>query len=171
MELNNEFVSNFGESLVNIWTNSLDKVSTSQKEVENLLLQAFTTQKESLEKITGDLGLIQEQQKKLITEVRDYVKQNVETVYGEETTQSFEKWNAQLDEINNRVQQLSSTPYKESLNLLNQSQEQFQQSIKDSIEQQKKIREEALNQFKTAQKGFMDLFESNTKMAFNLFNK
>jgi hypothetical protein len=169
MELNNEFVSNFGESLVNIWTNSLDKVSTSQKEVENLLLQAFTTQKESLEKITGDLGLIQEQQKKLITEVRDYVKQNVETVYGEETSQSFEKWNAQLDEINNRVQQLSSTPYKESLNLLNQSQEQFQQSIKDSIEQQKKIREEALNQFKTAQKGFMDLFESNTKMAFNLF--
>ena len=169
MELNNEFVSNFGESLVNIWTNSLDKVSASQKEVENLLLQAFTTQKESLEKITGDLGLIQEQQKKLITEVRDYVKQNVETVYGEETTQSFEKWNAQLDEINNRVQQLSSTPYKESLNLLNQSQEQFQQSIKDSIEQQKKIREEALNQFKTAQKGFMDLFESNTKMAFNLF--
>jgi seryl-tRNA synthetase len=169
MELNNEFVSNFGESLVNIWTNSLDKVSTSQKEVENLLLQAFTTQKESLEKITGDLGLIQEQQKKLITEVRDYVKQNVDTVYGEETSQSFEKWNAQLDEINNRVQQLSSTPYKESLNLLNQSQEQFQQSIKDSIEQQKKIREEALNQFKTAQKGFMDLFESNTKMAFNLF--
>ena len=169
MELNNEFVSNFGESLVNIWTNSLDKVSVSQKEVENLLLQAFTTQKESLEKITGDLGLIQEQQKKLITEVRDYVKQNVETVYGEETTQSFEKWNAQLDEINNRVQQLSSTPYKESLNLLNQSQEQFQQSIKNSIEQQKKIREEALNQFKSAQKGFMDLFESNTKMAFNLF--
>jgi hypothetical protein len=169
MELNNEFVSNFGESLVNIWTNSLDKVSASQKEVENLLLQACTTQKESLEKITGDLGLIQEQQKKLITEVRDYVKQNVETVYGEETSQSFEKWNAQLDEINNRVQQLSSTPYKESLNLLNQSQEQFQQSIKDSIEQQKKIREEALNQFKTAQKGFMDLFESNTKMAFNLF--
>jgi seryl-tRNA synthetase len=169
MELNNEFVSNFGESLVNIWTNSLDKVSTSQKEVENLLLQAFTTQKESLEKITGDLGLIQEQQKKLITEVRDYVKQNVETVYGEETSQSFEKWNAQLDEINNRVQQLSSTPYKESLNLLNQSQEQFQQSIKNSIEQQKKIREEALNQFKSAQKGFMDLFESNTKMAFNLF--
>jgi seryl-tRNA synthetase len=169
MELNNEFVSNFGESLVNIWTNSLDKVSTSQKEVENLLLQAFTTQKESLEKITGDLGLIQEQQKKLITEVRDYVKQNVDTVYGEETSQSFEKWNAQLDEINNRVQQLSSTPYKESLNLLNQSQEQFQQSIKNSIEQQKKIREEALNQFKSAQKGFMDLFESNTKMAFNLF--
>ncbi|MBT2736558.1 hypothetical protein [Bacillus sp. ISL-7] len=169
MEVNNEFVSNFGESLVNIWTNSLDKVSASQKEVENLLLQAFTTQKESLEKITGDLGLIQEQQKKLITEVRDYVKQNVETVYGEQTSQSFEKWNAQLDEINNRVQQLTSTPNKESLNLLNQSQEQFQQSIKNSIEQQKKIREEALNQFKSAQKGFMDLFESNTKMAFNLF--
>ncbi|MBT2737252.1 hypothetical protein ACSU6B_06170 [Neobacillus sp. C211] len=169
MELNNELVTNFGESLLNIWTNSLDKVTDSQKEIENLLLQAFTTQKESLEKIAEGMDFIQEQQKKLIADVRDYVMQNVETVYGEQASQTFEKWYAQLDEINNRVQQLTSTPYKESLNLLNQSQEQFQQSIKNSIEQQRKIREEAVNQFKTAQKGFMDLFESNTKMAFNLF--
>lgn len=169
MELNNEFITNFGESLLNIWTNSLDKVTASQKEIENLLLQAFTTQKESLEKIAGGMDFIQEQQKKLIEEVRDYVKKNVETVSGEQTSQTFEKWNAQLDEINDRVQQLTSTPYKESLNLLNQSQEQFQQSYKNHIEQQKKIHVEALNQFKTAQKGFTDLFESNTKMAFNLF--
>ncbi|MEH7378622.1 hypothetical protein [Neobacillus drentensis] len=169
MELNNEFVTNFGDSLLNIWTNSLDEVTDSQKEIENLLLQAFTTQKESLEKIAVGMDFIQEQQKKLIEDVRDYVKQNVDTVYGEQASQTFEKWYAQLDEINNRVQQLTSTPYKESLNLLNQSQEQFQQSIKNSIEQQRKIREEAVNQFKTAQKGFMDLFESNTKMAFNLF--
>jgi galactokinase len=169
MELNNEFVTNFGDSLLNIWTNSLDKVTDSQKEIENLLLQAFTTQKESLEKIAEGMDFIQEQQKKLIADVRDYVMQNVETVYGEQASQTFEKWYAQLDEINNRVQQLTSTPYKESLNLLNQSHEQFQQSIKNSIEQQRKIREEAVNQFKTAQKGFMDLFESNTKVAFNLF--
>ncbi|PFO05031.1 hypothetical protein COJ85_09880 [Bacillus sp. AFS076308] len=169
MELNNEFITNFGESLLNIWTNSLDKVTASQVEIENLLLQAFTTQKESLEKIAGGMDFIQEQQKKLIEEVRDYAKKNVETVSGEQASQTFEKWNAQLDEINNRVQQLTSTPYKESLNLLNQSQEQFQQSYKNHIEQQKKIRVEALNQFKTAQKGFTDLIESNTKMAFNLF--
>ena len=171
MTVNNQFVTNFGESLLNIWTNSLDKVTASQKEIEDLLLQAFTTQKESMEKIAGGMDNVQEQQKKLIAEVRDYVKQNVETVSGEEGSQTFEKWNAQLEEINNRVQELTSTPYNESLNLLTQSQEQFQQTIKNSIEQQRKIREEALNQFKTAQKGFMDLFESNTKMAFNLFNK
>ncbi|MCM3117829.1 hypothetical protein M3610_21485 [Neobacillus sp. MER 74] len=169
MEFNNEFVTNFGESLYNIWTNSLDKVTDSQKEIENLLLQAFATQKESLEKITGDMNSIQEQQKNLIAEVRDYIKENIETVYGEETSQTFEKWNDELDELNTRVQQLTSSPYKESLNLLNQAQEQFQQSINNSIELQKKASEEALNQFKIAQKGFMDLFESNTKMAFNLF--
>ena len=169
MELNNEFVTNFGESLLNIWTNSLDKVTASQKEIENLLLQAFTTQKESLDQFVDGMDSVQEQQKKLIADVRDYVKQNVGTVSDEQASQTFEKWNAQLDEINNRVQQLTSTPYKESVNLLNKSQEQFQQSIKNSIEQQRKIREEALNQFKTAQKGFMEMFESNTKMAFNLF--
>jgi hypothetical protein len=169
MELNNEFITNFGESLLNIWTNSLDKVTASQEEIESLLLQAFTTQKESLEKIAGGMDYIQEQQKKLIEEVRDYVKKNVETVSGKQASETFEKWNAQLDEINNRVQQLTSTPYIESLNLLNQSQEKFQQSYKNHIEQQKKIRDEVLNQFKTAQKGFTDLFESNTKMALNLF--
>ncbi|MGZ7160546.1 MAG: hypothetical protein ACXVHR_08730 [Methanobacterium sp.] len=168
MELNNEFVSNFGESLLNIWTNSLDKLTASQKEVENLLLQAFTSQKESLEKVAGELESIQAKQKKIIGEVRVCVKQNIQNVYGEETSESFEKWNAQLDEINDRIQQLTLTPYKESLNL-NQLQEQFQQSIKNTIEQQKKIRKEALNQFKTAQKGFMDLIESNTKITFNLF--
>ncbi|MEH7417251.1 hypothetical protein V7266_18365 [Neobacillus drentensis] len=169
MELNNEFVTNFGESLLNIWTNSLDKVTASQEEIENLLLQAFTTQKESLEKIAGGMDFIQEQQKKLIEEVRDYVQNNVEKVFGEQASQTFEKWNAQLDEIYNRVQQLTSTPYKESLNLLIQSQEQSQQSYKNYIEQQKKFRVEVLNLFKTTQKGFTDLFESNTKMAFNLF--
>jgi seryl-tRNA synthetase len=168
MELNNVFVSNFGESLLNIWTNSLDKVIASQKEVENLLLQAFKSQKESMEKIAGELESIQAEQKKIIGEVRDCVKQNIQKVYGEETSESFEKWNAQLDDINDRIQQLTFTPYKESLNL-NQLQEQFQQSIKNTTEQQKKIREEALNQFKTSQKGFMDLIESNSKMAFNFF--
>ncbi|ULT54978.1 hypothetical protein L1999_17775 [Neobacillus drentensis] len=169
MELNNEFVTNFGESLLNIWTNSLDKVTASQEEIEKLLFQAFTTQIESLEKIAGGMDLIQEQQKKLIEEVRDYVQNNVEKFFGEQASETFEKWNAQLDEIHNRVQQLTSTPYKESLNLLIQSQEQYQQSYKYHIEQQKKFRFEALNQFKTAQKGFTDLFESNTKIAFNLF--
>jgi seryl-tRNA synthetase len=164
MELNNDFVSNFGESLLNIWTNSLDKVIASQKEVENLLLQAFKSQKESLEKIAGELESIQAEQKKIIGEVRDCVKQNIQNVYGEETSESFEKWNAQLDDINDRIQQLTFTPLN-----LNQLQEQFLQSIKNTTEQQKKIREETLNQFKTSQKGFMDLIESNSKMAFNFF--
>ncbi|MBM7651234.1 hypothetical protein [Neobacillus cucumis] len=169
MEKNNEYFANFGESLMNIWTKSFDKVNSSQKEVENLLEQAFSNQKESLEKIAGDLELVQAEQKKLIAEIRDYVNQNLQNVYGDQASQTFEKWNAQLDEINSRVQQVTSTPLKESLNLFNQSQEKFQQSYKNTIEQQKKFREEAINQFVTAQKGFIDLFESNAKAALNLF--
>lgn len=169
MTVNNEYLNNFGESLMNMWSNNLDKVFTSQKEVENLLLQAFTGQKESLEKIVGNIESIQAEQKQVIAEVREYVNQNLQKFYGEDASKTFEKWNAQLDEMNSRIQNLASPSFKESLDVLNQSQEQIQHSIKNSFDQQKKYYEESINQFKSAQKGLMDLFETNTKAALNMF--
>lgn len=109
----NNYVSNFGESMMNMWQNNMDRLYSSQKEaVENLLNQTFTTQKEYFEKIAESMGFIESEQKKLITEIRDFVKQNIQTVYGDQASESFDKWNAKLDEINNRIQQLSSIPLK-----------------------------------------------------------
>lgn len=109
----NNYVSNFGESMMNMWQNNMDRLYSSQKEaVENLLNQTFTTQKEYFEKIAESMGFIESEQKKLITEIRDFVKQNIQTAYGDQASESFDKWNAKLDEINNRIQQLSSIPLK-----------------------------------------------------------
>ena len=110
----NDYVSNFGESMMSMWQNNMDRLYSSQKEVvENLLNQAFSSQKEYFEKIAESMGFIESEQKKLITEIRDFVKQNVQTVYGEQASESFDKWNAKLDELNNRIQQLSSIPLKQ----------------------------------------------------------
>ncbi|MFY4775335.1 hypothetical protein [Metabacillus sp. RGM 3146] len=168
MEENNNMqaAKNLGDSLFNSWANSLNRIYASQKEVESLTVQAFGRQKESLVKISEDMSRIEQEQKKLVEELREVGKKNIQTVYGEEASQFFEQWNEHFDEVTNRIQQLTVTPYKEGLNTLNDSQEYFQESIKKGIEQQQKVREDFLNLMKTTQKGFFDLVGSSTKMSF-----
>ena len=62
----NQDAVNLGDSLFNTWTNSLDMVYSSRKEAEQLLLQTFESQKETLEKVTDDFSRIEAEQKKLI---------------------------------------------------------------------------------------------------------
>lgn len=159
----------FGDSLLNSWNNSLNLIYAYQQEVENVSLKSLGYQKEVFEKVTNDFNRIEGEQKKLVDELRDVAKQNIQTVYGEEASGSFERWNEHLDEVSSRVQQLTVTPIKESINVLNQSQENFQESIKKSVDQQQKIRQNFLTQIKTAQKGFIDLIESNTKLALSFY--
>jgi hypothetical protein len=159
----------FGDSLLNSWNNSLNLIYGFQKEVENVSLQSIGYQKEVWEKVTNDYTRIEGEQKKLVDELRDVVKQNIQTVYGEEASGSFERWNEHFDEVSSRVQQLTVAPLKESLNVLNQSQENFQESIKKSVDQQQNLRQNFLKQVKTAQQGFIDLVESNTKLALSFY--
>jgi F0F1-type ATP synthase membrane subunit b/b' len=168
-QVNTQESIQFGDSLLNSWNNSLNLIYDFQKEVENVSLQSLGYQKELLEKVTNDYTRIEGEQKKLVDELREVVKQNIQTVYGEEASGSFERWNEHFDEVSSRIQQLTVTPIKESLNVLNQSQENFQESIKRSVDQQQNIRQNFLKQVKTAQKGFIDLVESNTKLALSFY--
>jgi hypothetical protein len=161
--------ANSGDSLMKSLTNSLQMIYPSQKGVENVSLQAFGYQKEVLEKVTEDISRIEQEQKKLVGELREVAKQNIQTIYGEEASVSFDKWNEQYDEVSNRVQELTVTPFKEGLTILNQSQEQFQESVKKGIGQQQNLSNIFINQIKNSQKGFIDLIESNTKMALSFY--
>ncbi|MED3561570.1 hypothetical protein [Bacillus xiapuensis] len=159
----------FGESLFNTWVNSLDRVSNAQKELEDLFLQSLEIQKDNLEKMTDDVNLIQEEQKKLFNELRENAKLNLQKNFGPSAGQVYEQWNSQLDEVSNRALQLIETPYKESLKLLNQSQDRFQETIKNGISQQQKVRDEIAEQIKASQKVLFEIFETNSKAAFALF--
>jgi hypothetical protein len=165
----NQEVVNLGDSLFNTLTNGLDMVYSSRKEAEQLLLQAFESQKETLEKVTDDFSRIEAEQKKLMLELRESVKENIQKVFGASASKAYEQWNAQFDEVSNRIQEIAVIPYKESINILNQSQEQFQQVVQNNIDSQQKIREDLTVQLKAAQKMFNDIYESNSKLALGLF--
>ena len=75
----------------------------------------YTYQKEVLDKVTGDLNKIEDEQKKFVDELRNVAKQNIQTVYGEEASGSSKKWNVHFDEVSSRARQFTVIPFKESL--------------------------------------------------------
>jgi hypothetical protein len=162
-------VASFSQTFLNNWTNSLDKFFTSHDESDKLLLDAIENQKETFGKVTADLTKIGEEQKKLYEELYELINQNAQKVLGPVAIKPLEQLNAQLDEVNSRIQKLTETRYEEGLKLINQSQDQFQQLAKKGIEQQQKIREDVKNQIQSTQKIFFDLYEANTKVPFGLF--
>jgi hypothetical protein len=160
---------NFNETLLNSWSDGLERVFTAQSELEALVLQTIENQKDSLNKLDGDIVKIQEEQKKLIEDIREQTKLNLQKTFGQSVTKVFDQLNAQFDEVSNRVQELSVKPYKESVSLINQSQDQFKQSLESGFEQQQKIREELKNQVKSSQQIYFDFYEANSKIALSLF--
>ena len=162
-------VTNLSESLLSTWADSLDRVCTAQKELEDLLLQVLENQKESFGKLNVDVTRIHEEQKKLIEDLREQTKTKLQKTFGQSASKVFDQFNTQFDEVSSRVQELTVKPYTESVNLINQSQEQFQQSLKNGLEQQQKAREDITNQIKSTQKMYFDLYEANSKIALSLF--
>lgn len=159
----------FSDSLFINWVNGFDRVCIAQTEVENLFLQALENQKETWEKLSGDINRIEEEQAKLLDELRESTKLNIQKAFGPAASKFYEQWNTQFDEVSTRVRELTVKPYKEGFNLLNQTQEQYQQAVKSGIGQQQKLREEIADQVKSAQKVISDLYETNAKMVLGMF--
>lgn len=160
---------NLNETLLNTWSEGLERVFKAQSELEELVLQAIENQKESIGKLDGDIAKIQEEQKKLVEDVREQTKLNLQKVFGQSATKAFDQLNTQFDELSTRVQELSTKPYKESVTLINQSQDQLKDSLQNGFEQQQVVREKLKTQFTTSQQMYIDFFETNSKLALSLF--
>jgi len=144
-----EVVANLGESLLNTWSESIDSVCEAQKKLEDQFLQAIenqVSQKELFGKFNEEIARIEEEQKKFYNNFLESTKQNLSKAFGES---QVEQYFAQFDGVSNFLQDLTAKSYKESLNFVSQSQEQFKETVQSSFEQQQKIREEFKTQIKT----------------------
>jgi hypothetical protein len=160
---------NLGESLLHTWSEGLERFCAVQKELEDLFLQALEQQKDSWGKLNDDIARVEEEQRKLYEHFRESTKANLTSVFGPSAGKAVDQLYAQFDAASGQLQELTFKPYKEIVNLLSQSQDQFTQTIQNSIEQQQKIREEFKVQFKSTQQIYLDLYEKNTQLVFGLF--
>ena len=164
-----EVVANLGESLLNTWSESIDSVCEAQKKLEDQFLQTLenqVSQKELFGKLNEEIARIEEEQKKFYGNFLETTKQNLSKAFGQS---QVEQYFAQFDGVSNFLQDLTAKSYKESLNFVSQSQEQFKQTVQSSFEQQQKTREEFKNQIKSAQELYVDMLEKNTKAFLSLF--
>ncbi|MGO4889505.1 hypothetical protein ACJ2A9_17295 [Anaerobacillus sp. MEB173] len=159
---------NLSDSLLNTWAEGIDRVFTTQKELEDQFLQALDNQKELWEKFNENLQ-IDEEQKKLFEDYRESAKLNLQSVFGQSASNVFDQFSSQIDLMNNHLQELTLKSYNESLSLFSQSQDQFKQFVQTGFEQQQKIREEYKNQMKSTQQNFFSLYEENMKLALSFF--
>jgi len=158
------------------WLNGLRTINAYQYEIENLTIQAIENQKEIINKNIENLEKLESEIKKFIEDIKVGINNNVKSFGGEQALKTFEQWNKQVEEISSRLEQLSITPGKASINILNKSQDQFEATIKNLIEQQQKTREEVsglidnlVQQLKSTQKGLVETFEANKNYAFSFF--
>ena len=162
-------VATLSESLLNACAEGLESVCKTQKELEDQFLQALEHQKELWEKFNNDNSRIEEEQKKLFKDFRESTKLNLQSVFGQPTNNVFDQFISQIDVVSNRLQELTLKPYRESLSLFSQSQDQFKQSVQNSFEQQQKIRKEFKNEIKSTQQMYFNLYEENMNIALSLF--
>ena len=146
LEKGEEVVANVSESLINTWSEGLDRVCEAQKEAEELFLQNLDKQFESVGKFTEELA-------------------KIEATAGS----AFDQYCTQFDALTKSVQDLAYLPVKEGQNLIAQSQEQFKQQVQSGIEQQQKLREDVKSQIKSTQQLYIDFYEKNTKLVLSLF--
>jgi hypothetical protein len=169
LEKGEEVVANVSESLINTWSEGLDRVCEAQKEAEELFLQNLDKQFESVGKFTEEIAKIEAEQKKFIENIRETTKGNLSSVFGPTAGSAFDQYCAQFDVLTKYVQDLAYLPVKEGQNLIAQSQEQLKQQVQTGIEQQQKLREDVKNQIKSTQQLYIDFYEKNTKLVLSLF--
>ncbi len=172
LELSPEVVANLGESLLNTWSEGIDSVYAAQKKLEDQFLQALEDQKGQKElfgKLNEEIARVEGEQKKFYDNFRETTKQNLSKAFGQSAGNAVEQYFAQFDSVSNCLQDLAAKSYKESLNFVNQSQDQFKKTVQSSFEQQQKVREEYKNQIKSTQQLYVDFYEKNTKVFLSLF--
>lgn len=150
------------DSIWDGWLNSFKTLQGFQTEIDEKSLQAIDNHKEMLNSTRGILSKIEEEANKKTEELKTSLQNTMNTIGKEQVGSAVSIWMNQIEDINNSVQALSWAPNKAMLDLFSQSQDQFQTSVKEALDQQQQARSEVLKtieklteQMKQTQKGLL----------------
>jgi polyhydroxyalkanoic acid inclusion protein PhaP len=145
------------------WMKGVDLVKASNEKFEKLTLQALEQQQAFMKKTLESFFKTEEELQHFLQQFKQQSAENIRHTFGDQVSESFEKWNEKWLEILEKLRQTATTPSKASLDLLSQTQEQIYASYKQIIEQQQESRQELhnlmenfLQQYKTVQKSLVE---------------
>ena len=156
-----EQVANGVDLIWDGWLNSFKTIQNFQDDVQKKTLQAFTAQKELLDSSVSTFKTIEEESKKAASEWQEKIQNSFKEINNSQLGNEA-AWLTNIQEINEKVQTLSWKPNSTMLELMLQSQNQWESTVKSALEQQKQERvqvlgkiEEVTEELKEAHKGLL----------------
>ena len=126
------------------WVNSFKTLQGFQTEIDVKSLQAVDNQKGILNSTRGMVSKIEEEASKKTEELNASLQHTINTIEKDQVGSPVSNWLNQIGDINNSVQALSWTPTKVMMDLVTHSQNQFESSVKKTLNQQQQVRSEVL---------------------------
>lgn len=152
-----EQVSKSVDLLWDSWLNSFKSIQQLQDDVEKKTLEAFNYQKEFLESTVTALNSFEVESKKATKELQEKVQQSSEI-----QSEQFSKWLGSVQEITEKAQSFAWKPSTTFFDVIAQTQNQLESTVKSALEQQKQERtqtfdkiEELSEQLKETQKSLL----------------
>lgn len=152
------------------WEAGLQKAYDSQQAYGKLSLETYKKQQELLQSITSNLCKVEADVKQSISNLAKSFKENSKYIQNKEAARVYEDWNEKVTDILTRLQELSITPSKATLELIEQSQEKMYESFNKIAEEQGKIQTESkgitdsfVAHLKESQASLVKLWEEQTK--------
>jgi hypothetical protein len=150
------------------WFNSFKTFQSFQKEVEEKSLQVFESQKELVQAANKQLTQLEEESKKLTTELKSNVQEVLKNALSVIGAENLLEITDKFEEAGKKVESLAFNPSKATIDVLSKSHAQLEKALKEAIAQQQKNRTEVLNaiggyvdQLKETQNGVLKSFELN----------
>lgn len=145
-----------------IWDGLLNNLKTWQQfqtEVGEKTLKSFTYQKEFIESTVSTINSIEKESKKATKEILENVQSSVKEMFGNKQFEQFSKWLTNVQEMNDKSQELVSIPNHSILDTVVQTNNLLESTVKNALEEQKQQRlevigkiEELTDQLKQTQK-------------------
>ena len=126
------------------WVNSFKTLQGFQTEIDVKSLQAVDNQKGILNSTRGMVSKIEEEASKKTEELNASLQHTINTIEKDQVGSPVSTWLNQIGDINNSVQALSWTPTKVMMDLVTHSQNQFESSVRKTLNQQQQVRSEVL---------------------------
>jgi hypothetical protein len=150
------------------WFNSFKTFQSFQKEVEEKSLQVFESQKELVQAASKQLTQLEEESKKLTTELKTNVQEVLKNTLTAIGAENLLEYTDKFEEAGKKVESIAFNPSKATIEVLSKSHAQLEKALKEAIAQQQKNRAEVLNaiggyvdQLKETQNNVLKTFELN----------
>lgn len=141
------------------WLNSFKVAQQVQDELESKTVQAFTYQKAVVDSTVSAVRSLEQQSNQMASDWKDKTQQTLKELNTNGQLDQLNKWLDNVQDITDKVQEIAWKPNQLIIDLFTQSQEQFENSVKNVLDFQKQEREETLKkitelteQLKQAQK-------------------